>query len=717
MILYLTYNDQPSGVYWSQVTDVVDHLNSLGGDRVRLVALVSLRSYVKSSRLIRARVPDAIVLPMVPRQNNWRANWLWLWLVCRMTRPSGIIGRGIFAAALALRMRDLGLVHQVCFDARAAYGAEWQEYRVVDDDKLIAESIRLERDVIARSDLRMAVSGALVDHWREAFGYQARRHVVIPCTLGRSVEALPERSHTGLRDELGWSQHDTVLVYSGTAVGWQSLELAERVVAPWLAADPSRRMLFLSTPHAVIQRMAQRFPGRVERRWVEHQHVRAILQDCDIGLLLREDRITNRVASPTKFAEYLSAGLPVAISAHVGDFSAMVRGEGLGQVLAEGEELILSKPDAAEVDRLMAFAREHFTKEAFNPGYRLVKDCMVREPMLPVPSPFATGASRGPAVSIVVPSFNKRGFIGDMVRSVQEQTDDRWELIIVDDASTDGTMKMLQELASEDPRIKVIALPANHGANHCRNLGIAEASSELIIFLDADDLLAPHCVARRLSVMEGSGLQFSVSTMEVFREQPGDHGQRWVPLTRDALGDFFKHRLPWQTMQPIWDRGFLLALGGFDEAFSRHQDVELHTRALLSPAVRYRLRETEPDCHYRIAEERKVLDPRRLLRGFAESAVRYRSKFLADAERLHRSGLLLGIVHRTYLQMLLHAKLGSIDATTLRDLESTLFPEELTSRLPRLKRFLFRITRWYNLLPVRLPGVNLLLFRLITAGH
>lgn len=67
--------------------------------------------------------------------------------------------------------------------------------------------------------------------------------------------------------------------------------------------------------------------------------------------------------------------------------------------------------------------------------------------------------------------------------------------------------------------------------------------------------------------------------------------------------------------------------------------------------------------------------------------------------------------------MLLHAKLGSIDAATLRDLESTLFPEELTSRLPRLKRFLFRITRWYNLLPVRLPGVNLLLFRLITAGH
>ena len=54
MILYITYNDQPSGVYWSQVTDVVDHLNSLGGDQVRLVALVSMRGYRRSYRAIKA---------------------------------------------------------------------------------------------------------------------------------------------------------------------------------------------------------------------------------------------------------------------------------------------------------------------------------------------------------------------------------------------------------------------------------------------------------------------------------------------------------------------------------------------------------------------------------------------------------------------------------------------------------------------------------------
>ncbi|MBK9176736.1 MAG: glycosyltransferase [Flavobacteriales bacterium] len=291
------------------------------------------------------------------------------------------------------------------------------------------------------------------------------------------------------------------------------------------------------------------------------------------------------------------------------------------------------------------------------------------------------------------------------------------ELILVDDASTDGTVDLLRSFAAVDGRISVTALPTNHGANHCRNLGIARARGQCIIFLDADDLLAPHCLERRLAMMEGSGLQFSVSTMEVFRVRPGDHGQRWVPFSRDPLSDFFMHRLPWQTMQPIWDRAFLQQIGGFDEAFSRHQDVEMHTRALLSPGVRFRMHDTEPDCHYRIAEERKVIDPQRLLSSFAASAVLYCTKFSDDAARLRRRSMLLGIIHRTYLQMLLYAKLGRINRGTLAELEEVLFAPALRAALPAYKWWLLRLTRWYNLLPFRLPGVNLLLFRLIIQGR
>ena len=171
MIFFVTYNDQPSGVFWSQVTDVVDHMNTLGGDRVRLVALVSMRGYMTWRKRIRTRVPDAIVLPMVPRQHNWSANWFWLWLLCRRFRPTGMIGRGIFATALALRMRDKGLVRQVCFDGRAAYGADRercgvvggrQSYRTCRTDarlKIVGQQRRIELSVDSFSMLPLVVIG------------------------------------------------------------------------------------------------------------------------------------------------------------------------------------------------------------------------------------------------------------------------------------------------------------------------------------------------------------------------------------------------------------------------------------------------------------------------------------------------------------------------------------------------------------------------------
>lgn len=710
MIIYLTYNDPPSGVYWSQVTDVVDHLNTLGEERVRLVALVSLRGYTRSRRMIRKRCPGAIVLPMVPRAHNWRVNWIWVYLVCKLIRPSGIMARGIFATALALRMRDRGHVAQVCFDARAAYGAEWEEFRVVEDDRLIAESAALEAEVLYRSDLRLAVSEALVQHWRERFHYHGDKHIVIPCTLGRSVDRQAVESRAGIRAELGWGGDDVVLVYSGTVVGWQSLELLHASVLPWLGADRTNRILFLSEEHPLIVQLETEFPGQVGRRWVGHQEVRSFLLACDHGLLLRDPCVTNRVASPTKFAEYLSAGLSVVISPQVGDFSTMVREHGLGQVLEPGSVLDAGKNSAKERVRLADMATRYFSKGSHDPAYRSVLNNLG-----PVAMQWPSGAGEAvPLVSIIVPSFNKSAYISAMVDTVVAQTEQRWELIVVDDASTDDSAALLALAAEVDPRIRLIALKTNKGANHCRNVGIAEARGRYIVFLDADDLFAPHCLAERLAVMQGSDLDMAVFTMEVFSNTPGDHGQRWVPDSPHPLQDFFRHKLPWQTMQPIWDRMFLQSLDGFDESFSRHQDVELHTRALLVPGVRYRLFPGEPDCYYRIAEERKVIDPLPLLRRFCDSAVRYRSKFLPAARAKGCGDLLLGILHRTYLQVLLNAKAGRIDRKGLAELDELLFTTGPGEELSARERSLFRFTRWYNLLPVRVPGINLVVFRLLT---
>jgi glycosyltransferase involved in cell wall biosynthesis len=705
VIFYVTYNDQPSGVYWSQVTDVVDHLNTLHNGRVRLVALVSLRGYFNSRRQIRARCHGAWVLPMVPKARNWRSNWRLLAFIAMMQRPEGIIARGVFATAMALQLRRKGLVQYVCFDGRGAYGVEWEEYRIVEDDALIAECTAVEAEAVLTSDFRLAVSHALVAHWQDRFGYRGDEHVVIPCTLGREQSRSVIVDPVSFRAQFGWTPDDLVLVYSGSTVGWQSLDLLAKVLDGMLSRDPSVKVLFLSAGDGYIHHLMHRFPEQVAQRWLPHDQVNGALAACDIGLLIRSRSMTNTVASPTKFAEYVSAGIPVIVSEHIGDLSSLVKEHQLGWIHSDGP-IKLVRPSSAERQRLKRFAQEHLTKHAFDPQYRAIMKALDGKNDDKVKSPAL--------ISIVIPSFNKGRYIQDTIRSVQAQTYGNWEILFVDDASTDGTVAMASQMAATDQRIKLHLLERNVGANRCRNIGIQKAQGEYLIFLDADDILAPHCLEQRIRVAKREHLDLCVFTMEVFKKAPGDNGHRWIPSSKDPLSDFFRHDLPWSVMQPIWRRSFLLRMGGFDESFKRHQDVEFHTRALLTPGLRYRAVVTEPDCFYRISEERKVLRPYELLEGFTESSVQYHSKFRQAAIERQQRGSLLGIIHQTYLQIILNYKDRVIDRKQFQRLEEDLL-KPVQKELSMIKRWLFKAARNYNLLPFRIPGVNRVIYRMITS--
>lgn len=371
MIIYLTYNDQPSGVYWSQVTDVVEHLNTLGAEQVRLVALVSTRGFVDTRRRIKARSPSAWVIPMVPRMARWRKNTAILAWVCRILRPKGIIARGVMATWMALRIRDRKLVKRVCFDGRGAYAAEWEEYRIIDDDALIAQFRPLEHEAVNASDQRIAVSNALVAHWRERYGYDATQHVVLPCALGKDFAQHPSLAASSWRLEAGIPREAVVLVYSGSTAGWQSFQLFAQLFSSAMRADPKVHVLFLSKPAEAIDELTARFPGRVFRRWLNAEEVQAVLGACDYGVLVREDTLTNRVASPTKFAEYLAGGLRIIISPNIGDFSELTTSDDLGIVVApEGAWLVLERRTQEERGRLRHYAQSHFTKGAFNTEYR-----------------------------------------------------------------------------------------------------------------------------------------------------------------------------------------------------------------------------------------------------------------------------------------------------------------------------------------------------------
>lgn len=371
MIIYLTYNDQPSGVYWSQVTDVVDHLNTLGGPPVKLFALVSVRGFAGTRRAIKQRSPNALVLPMVPQMARWKKNTWILAMVCRFLRPSGIIARGVFATWMAQRMRDRGLVKKVCFDGRGAYAAEWEEYRLIDDDALIAQFRPLEKEAVNGSDIRISVTHALIDHWRERYGYRGDAHIVVPCTLGADHGSDGVQMERPKRNGSPYSEDDIVLVYSGSTAGWQSFGLLEELLSSVLDQQPNVKVLFLSKADNNNAKLVERYPDRVSVQWLRPDQVAATLGSCDLGIMVREDTVTNRVASPTKFGEYLAAGLPVIISEHLGDFSGLVKKDSLGMVHRKGTPMAaLRRTTNEERTRLQQYAEAHFTKRSFNSAYQ-----------------------------------------------------------------------------------------------------------------------------------------------------------------------------------------------------------------------------------------------------------------------------------------------------------------------------------------------------------
>lgn len=94
-------------------------------------------------------------------------------------------------------------------------------------------------------------------------------------------------------------------------------------------------------------------------------------------------------------------------------------------------------------------------------------------------------------LSIIIPCYNIAPYVERAVRSVQEQLFADWELILVDDGSTDGTLPVLQALAEKDCRIRVIA-QANQGVSAARNAGLRQACGEYVQFIDGDDYISSY---------------------------------------------------------------------------------------------------------------------------------------------------------------------------------------------------------------------------------
>jgi glycosyltransferase involved in cell wall biosynthesis len=247
-----------------------------------------------------------------------------------------------------------------------------------------------------------------------------------------------------------------------------------------------------------------------------------------------------------------------------------------------------------------------------------------------------------PLISIVTPCFNKGNFIEQTIESVLHQSYKNWELLLIDDASTDHSHQILSSYSQQYPKIKTVLNSINRGGNFCRNQGIEMAAGRYLLFLDADDLLAPNCLQQRIeTALNNLNAHLWIFAMGAFFKEIGDAPKStfWKPVKGDYLSAFLSHELPWSICQPLWDIEFLRTLNGFDADFQRLQDVEFHTRALLKGARIHISENQVPDCFYRIDNNRNSENEAIQLRKKTDSAIQYYQKFFPVVSKAYQAQL------------------------------------------------------------------------------
>ena len=312
-------------------------------------------------------------------------------------------------------------------------------------------------------------------------------------------------------------------------------------------------------------------------------------------------------------------------------------------------------------------------------------------------------------ISIVIPNFNKARYLEEALNSIKDQTHSNWEVIIVDDGSTDNSVEILERYCHAHSGFRLIHREEEpKGAPHCRNIGVEAAKGDFVIFMDSDDLITKTCLEHRLREFQAYPYcDFMVFPCGTFYSEIGDNAMVWKVPVDKHLERFLSHEIPWTMTGPMWKRSVLNLVGEFDTDFPRFQDLEFHTRALLVPGIRFVVSSiTKPDLYYRIDQKRTDITPEDFYDNRvtgAELYVEKTTRLLKEYGMDSKVPLMRGILFRNVTMLLYERTVGSIDKAAYKSLLKRLF--QLSENLGN-RSWLRIYIRLYRLGFYRVKGFN-----------
>jgi len=132
-------------------------------------------------------------------------------------------------------------------------------------------------------------------------------------------------------------------------------------------------------------------------------------------------------------------------------------------------------------------------------------------------------------VSVVTASWNSEKYIAETIRSVQAQTYQNWEMIIVDDYSTDRTYEIVKAISKQDSRVQIIRQERNSGVGAARTCSMQNSTGRFVAYLDADDIWKPEKLEKQVLFMKEKSYGFSCTSYEVINDK-GERLNKYIHM-------------------------------------------------------------------------------------------------------------------------------------------------------------------------------------------
>lgn len=224
-------------------------------------------------------------------------------------------------------------------------------------------------------------------------------------------------------------------------------------------------------------------------------------------------------------------------------------------------------------------------------------------------------------VSIITPTYNSEKFITETIQSVQNQTYQNWEMLIVDDCSSDKTVDIIQQFMEDDHRIHLIRLNKNSGASKARNKAINEVKGDFMTFLDADDIWFPEFIENSITTIQSTGIPFVFSSYKRSNEKLEFIYSDFIVPQKVTYTDILKTN----SISCLTAFIDVKKLGvKFMPDIRKRQDMGLWLKYLKEIPFAYGIQ--EPKAIYRIRENSLSRDKKKLLK--------YQWQFYREVEKL-----------------------------------------------------------------------------------